>query len=152
MINMSVVPYSSSSYYCNLPGVAIQSLPAILQHQKHFANCRTIVEQAHACSKHASSLTRVKSLLMTCNSQPNLESRFEGVHVGAAPHNAHLPCLTGDLLPLNRVDLRVALGVLASALGSLVPQWQHNLRNHQTSSDVQGCTYGLVCTVCIYYT
>ena len=73
-------------------------------------------------------------------SQPNLESRFEGVHIGAAPHNAHLPCLTSDLLPLDGVDLRVARGVLASTLGSLLPQWQHNLRKHQTCSDVQGCT------------
>ena len=84
--------------------------------------------------------------------KPNLESRLEGVHVRATPHNAHLPCLTSDLLPLDGVDLRVARGILASALGSLIPQWQHNLCKQQTSSDVQGCTCVHVYATRTYHT
>ena len=57
-----------------------------------------------------------------------LESSFKGVHVRAAPHNAHLPCLAGHPLPLNGVDVRIVFGVLARPLGRLIAQRQHNLQ------------------------
>ncbi len=57
-----------------------------------------------------------------------LESFLEGVHVRATPHNANLPGLTSDLLPLNGVDLRVSYRVLARPLRWLISQRQHNLQ------------------------